>query len=323
MDGCRQLHVHMRSIASLLVMVVLVFLPSLANADEVLPTVTGSHAGAYANKGKQSPGTRVLAKDERISEGTRSRTSGKAEGIAWSAPPAKWVTKDVTCSSGSLDPGCSATIIDCSTTPGASGSPRLVWMRQEGGAQWYGPFSMCLPGNPAPPDVDDPTVPRTSTPPPPVPTIGQIREAFMELPFAKPEVSMQPVGQKTLVNLPTFYEAVWPEGSGLKPGDVSEPVQLLSWSIEFKIASKDYRYDFGDDSSSDWTKSTGGVYPDGDITHTYETTGRRQVKVDARLVGQYRVNGGAWQDLGAVADLQDEPVAQLEVLGTRTRLVND
>ncbi|MCW4602900.1 hypothetical protein IGS73_06065 [Janibacter indicus] len=48
------------------------------------------------------------------------------------------------------------------------------------------------------------------------------------------------------------------------------------------------------------------------------TTGARE----ARLVGQYRVNGGGWQDLGAVADLQDEPVTELEVLGTRTRLVS-
>lgn len=47
------------------------------------------------------------------------------------------------------------------------------------------------------------------------------------------------------------------------------------------------------------------------------------MKVDARLVGQFRVNGGAWQDLGAVADLQDEPVAELQVVGTRTRLVDN
>lgn len=119
-----------------------------------------------------------------------------------------------------------------------------------------------------------------------------------------------------------LYTACWPSEGGLKPGDVSKPVKLLSWTIEFKIAAKDYRYDYGDGSTSEWTSSPGGVYPDGDITHTYERTGSRSVKVDARLVGQYRVNGGAWQDLGTVADLQDEPVTDLEVLGTRTRLVS-
>ncbi|MGO4130822.1 hypothetical protein AB4028_06120 [Janibacter sp. RAF20_2_2] len=231
----------------------------------------------------------------------------------------KWETKSVNCSGGSTAAGCSETIIDCRMQGG--GTPRLVWQRPVGTDEWFGPQQTCLPGAPPPPDINDPTIPRTP-PPPPTPTITQIREAFLELPFAKPKTSMQPVGNKTLVGLPTYYRATWPSTGGLKPGDVSKPVKLLSWSIEFEIASKDYRYDYGDGSTSSWTSSAGGRYPDGDITHTYDSTGTREVKVDARLVGQYRVNGGAWQDLGAVADLQDEPVTELEVVGTRTRLVS-
>ncbi|WP_277455334.1 hypothetical protein [Janibacter sp. DB-40] len=295
-----------------------------AGADvEPKPKTNNFQTGAHARQERVTDVQRQLDKDRAIGGGTRSRSSGKAEDIAWSAPPAKWVTKERTCTGGGIDPACSATIIDCRTNPDASGPPRLIWWRQEGTEQWYGPTQTCLPGYPAPPDVNDPTIPQTSAPPPPVPTIRQIREAFMALPFAKPEVSMQPVGNKTLVNLPTYYQAAWPEGAGLKPGDVSKPVQLLSWTIEFKVASKDYRYTFGDDASSGWTESSGGVYPDGDITHTYDSTGTHSVKVDARLVGQFRLNGGAWQDLGAVADLQDEPVAELQVVGTRTRLVDN
>nr|WP_257908275.1 hypothetical protein [Janibacter limosus] len=112
-------------------------------------------------------------------------------------------------------------------TPGASGQPRLFWMRQEGTTQWYGPQQMCLPGYPPAPDVNDPTIPRTP-PPPPVPTIAQIRSAFLELPFAKPSVSMQPVGNKTLVGLPTYYQADWPDTDDLQPGDISDSVKLLS-----------------------------------------------------------------------------------------------
>lgn len=254
--------------------------------------------------------------------GQNGTVGGQAQANEATAPTINWETKELTCFSGSIDQACSATIIDCRMNPDASGEPRVIYWRQEGTEQWYGPTQTCMPGYPPPPDINDPAVPRVAAPPPPVPTITQIREAFVELPFAMPEVSMQPVGNKTLVNLSTFYEVTWPEDAGLKPGDVSDPVQLLSWSIEFKIAAKDYRYDFGDETS-DWTESTGGVYPDGDITHTYETTGTRSVKVDARLVGQFRVNGGAWQDIGDVADLQDEPVAELEVVGTKTRLVDE
>jgi len=44
------------------------------------------------------------------------------------------------------------------------------------------------------------------------------------------------------------------------------------------------------------------------------------VKVDATLTGSYRVNGGAWIDLGGVADLQDEPVTTLQVREAKSRL---
>lgn len=224
----------------------------------------------------------------------------------------------MTCSGGSLHPMCSGVIIDCRASGG--GTPRLVWQRPVGTTEWIGPQQTCLPGTPPPPDINDPTLPRTP-PPPPTPTITQIREAFLELPFAKPTVSTNPgeVDGKTLKDFKTYYAASWPD-EGLAPGDVSKPVKLLSWTIEFKIASKDYRYDFGDGHTSGWTSSTGGVYPDGDVTHSYQEVGTKDIKVDARLVGQYRVNGGAWQDLGAVADLQDEPVADIQVVGTRTRL---
>lgn len=296
-------------------------MPASASAAEVEPKLTNRHAIAHANAQKQVDGGRA-SKDAQIGRQTRAQTSGKAKDVTFNAPPVKWETQSRTCSGGGLDPACSATIIDCGSTVGATGPPRLVWMRPEGSAQWYGPYQQCLPGYPPPPDVTDPAVPR-SAPPPPVPTIAQIRQAFMELPFAQPSVSMQPTGNKTLLGLPTYFQAAWPQEGGLQPGDVSDPVTLLSWRVQFKIASKDYRYVYGDGQTSAWTSSRGGVYPDGAIKHTYTTTGTRSVKVDARLVGQFRVNGGPWQDLGAVADLQDEPTTELSVVGTRTRLVEN
>lgn len=256
---------------------------------------------------------------ERHQQRRSGQTNGKsALGVGATASTVQWESKSRICTGGGLDPMCSGVIIDCRASGG--GTPRLVWQRPVGTTEWIGPQQTCLPGTPPPPDINDPTLPRTP-PPPPVPTITQIREAFLELPFAKPTVSTNPgeVDGKTLKDFKTYYAASWPD-EGLAPGDVSKPVKLLSWTIEFKIASKDYRYDFGDGHTSGWTSSTGGVYPDGDVTHSYQEVGTKDIKVDARLVGQYRVNGGAWQDLGAVADLQDEPVADIQVVGTRTRL---
>lgn len=297
----------------------LLSLPSANATKDPVAEVDGAGVSAFGSSERQSQGSQ-RAKDAQIGSHNKGRVDPKADGkkIHFEAPPKNWITKSTVCAGGTVDSACSATIIDCRATGRV---PRIVYMRLEGTSEWYGPFSQCGDGYPPAPDIDDPTIPRTP-PPPPTPTITQIREAFLELPFAKPKTSMQPVGNKTLVGLPTYYRATWPSTGGLKPGDVSKPVKLLSWSIEFKIASKDYRYDYGDGSTSSWTSSAGGRYPDGDITHTYDSTGTREVKVDARLVGQYRVNGGAWQDLGAVADLQDEPVTELGVVGTRTRLVS-
>ncbi|PRY50794.1 hypothetical protein BCF74_13816 [Knoellia remsis] len=156
--------------------------------------------------------------------------------------------------------------------------------------------------------------------PPPVPTAGQILTAFKALPFAKPTVNIQPEGDVTLVNLPTYYEAQWP-ATGLKPGDISKPLQLLSWSIEFRIDPAAYNYSFGDGTESGWTEDQGGPYPEGTVRHTYKDTGEGPVKVDAQLTGSYRVNGGAnWIPLDGFADLQDEPVTTITVREAKARL---
>ena len=159
--------------------------------------------------------------------------------------------------------------------------------------------------------------------PPAVPTMGQIQTAFRQLPFSKPRVAIQPAGNVTLVNLPTYFRATWPNDSGLQPGEISAPVQLLSWTVEFKIAPRSYEFHYGDGASSGPVTDAGGVYPDGKIRHTYASANRgAKVTVDSQLSGQYRVNGGAWTDINAVADLQDEPVTTVQVREAQARLVS-
>jgi hypothetical protein len=159
--------------------------------------------------------------------------------------------------------------------------------------------------------------------PPAVPSLAQIREAFATLPFGKPTVSIQPVGGKTLVNLPTFYEVKW-DGSGLEPGSISAPVQMLSWTVEFEVNARSYTFDFGDGTKSEPTTDIGGPYPTGGIRHTYDRAiDAAQVKVDSVLSGRYRINGGPWQDIGNDADLTDEPVTTLQVAEAQARLYSN
>lgn len=206
---------------------------------------------------------------------------------------------------------CTYGLTVCATAANPDGVLYYSWMRRQGaGAPWRFWGESCslaaLPPAPAPAAV---------------PSMVQIREAFAQLPFATPRVSIQPVGGRTLVNLPTFYEVVWEPG-GLAPGSVSAPVQLLSWSVEFEVQTQYYTFDFGDGTRSDPTTDPGGPYPSGAIRHAYkDTLPAAEVRVDAVLTGRFRVNGGPWQELRSVADLQNEPVTPLEVLEARARLV--
>lgn len=211
---------------------------------------------------------------------------------------------------GSDDSDCKYASTACSyKTPPSDEVMYYRWKRpKDGSTGWVFDQEVCggdsTPGAPAPP---------------PVPTFGQIQEAFRALPFAVPRVNIQPEGDVTLVNLPTHYEAQWP-ATGLKPGDISQKVQLLSWSVEFKIAPGSYNYSFGDGTESGWTDDPGGPYPEGKVRHTYKDTGEGPVKVDAKLTGWYRVNGGQWETIDTVADLQDEPVTTITVREAKARL---
>jgi len=168
------------------------------------------------------------------------------------------------------------------------------------------------------------SAPAAAPPPPPVPTLAQIQQAFKRLPFSKPTVRIEPRGNVTLVNLPTYYEATWPDDTGLQPGEISQPVQLLSWSVEFKISSRSYTFHYGDGTSSGKVEDAGGGYPDGVIKHTYgKPIGAAKVTVDSQLTGQFRVNGGTWIDIDTIADLQDEPVTTLAVKESKARLYSN
>lgn len=265
-------------------------------------------------------GLRVHAEQGHTITGGRSSASRPVPQTAARNSPSsapRWESQTISCSNSSADALCGAIRSTCTTTRGTT--PSVTYWRQEGTSAWGAGTPSCNGSAPTAPAVVPAGAEIVQVPP--TPSFAQIQQAFRELPFCKPEPAIQPVGGKTLINLPTYYRATWPEGgSCLTPGQTSEAVQLLSWSIEFRVEAQDYRYRYGDGETSGWTTSTGGTYPDGDITHTYTDTGNREVTVDARLTGSYRVNGGEWQDIDTVADLQDEPAVTYEVVATRTRL---
>lgn len=293
---------------------------SAALADTPPPGVPGDFTSTVTDQGVKGEATENQSGDSSKPPSQDSGTGAEnAVPAAATGPRYEYLTA-LACSSGQLTPAdatggvsnCTFSDTGCSyETPPSDVRMYYYYRRPISGGPWELIGDNCNPAQ----------IPAGAPAPPPTPTIGQIRQAFLALPFAKPTVNIQPEGDVTLVNLPTYFEAQWPEGR-LGPGDISPKVQLLSWSIEFKIDPAEYDFDFGDGTSSGPTSDPGGPHPEGQIRHTYTRPNPAvPVKVDATLTGSYRVNGGPnWIPLSGVADLQDEPVVTLQVREAKARL---
>ncbi len=153
--------------------------------------------------------------------------------------------------------------------------------------------------------------------PRPVLTLQAIRQAFREVRFAKPVVRIQPEGNVTLVNLPTYYRVQWP-AEGVEPAEVAT-VQLLGRSVRIRPLGRSFVYDFGDGAHAGPTEDAGGVYPDGGVRHTYDKPGAAGVSVAATYGGEFSVDGGPWQQVGDTVQIAG-PATGLRVREGRARL---
>ncbi len=153
----------------------------------------------------------------------------------------------------------------------------------------------------------------------PVLTMAMIEEAFHDTAFSVPTVNIQPEGDVTLVNLPTYFEVRFPEqGFGPDEVDTPDPARLLGHHVEVRPRLKSVTYHLGDTTIGP-TTDLGGPYPDGDVVTTYTRPGSVQVRVDIVYTGQFRVGGSDWFDIPGRVELQGTPVS-LAVREARTRL---
>ncbi len=165
-----------------------------------------------------------------------------------------------------------------------------------------------------------PPVTRPGAPPRPGVTVEQVRSAFARTPFKRPVVGIQPPGGRTLINLPTYFEAAMP-AEGYGPGQVHE-VSLVGRAVRIRVLSAGYVFDFGDGTPVLTTRSAGGPYPQGDVRHTYAREGVYPVQVSAVYRGEYSVDGSAWRPVGQTVTLRAVPV-RLEVVTAPARLIAD
>jgi hypothetical protein len=150
-------------------------------------------------------------------------------------------------------------------------------------------------------------------------TMAMIQTAFHDTDFTVPTVNIQPEGDVTLVNLPTFFEVRFPKaGFGPDEVDTPDPARLLGYHIEVRPRLKSVTYHLGTTTVGP-TTSLGGPHPTGDIRATYTQPGTHRVRADIVYTGQFRVGGGQWFDIPGQVDLEGTPVT-LTVREARSRL---
>lgn len=155
----------------------------------------------------------------------------------------------------------------------------------------------------------------------PILTDAMIVEQFHQTDFALPQALMQPPDNRTLVNLPVYYQLAWPQ-EGFEPQEI-DTTDLAGFSVRIRPTLQDVTYDFGDGSAEGPTVSLGGPYPDGDITHTYLAKASVNPSISVTYGGEVSVDGGAWEAIDASVTI-DGPAVPLEVLTSRNRLyLND
>lgn len=151
-------------------------------------------------------------------------------------------------------------------------------------------------------------------------TMAMIQKAFHDTDFSVPTVNIQPEGDVTLVNLPTYFEVVFPEsGFGPEEMDMVDPARMLGHVVQVRPRLASVTYYLGERSIGP-TTSLGGPYPTGDVVATYARPGRHEVRVDIVYTGQYRLGtSGTWLDIPGEVALRGAPVT-LTVREARSRL---
>jgi len=114
---------------------------------------------------------------------------------------------------------------------------------------------------------------------------GDVEDAVAHQDWPAPVLRIQPVGGRTLVNLPTnFYTR--------STSSHVATVVLLGYTTTITLTPVSYTWHYGDGAERT-TVSAGDAYPAMPLTHTYETSGRTvQPSVDETFRVSYAFAGG-------------------------------
>lgn len=150
--------------------------------------------------------------------------------------------------------------------------------------------------------------------------MAMIEAAFHRTPFAKPHVTSQPPGGRTLIRTDNWFAMNWTT-NGYQPEEVDtlNPTDWFGLTVRIKPTLNTITYTFGDGTSHGPTTSLGGPYPTGDIIKAYTTQGTYNTTATVTLTGQVSLNNSEWIDIPGEAHI-DGPPTTLTVLTAKNRL---
>ena len=131
-------------------------------------------------------------------------------------------------------------------------------------------------------------------------TPGRVRTAFQRLTWPQAELTIQPTGGETLVNLDTIFHTT-------NPGPITQNITLLGQHIQIEATPTTWTWHWNTTGPTRTTNHPGAPYPRHTITHQYTTTGTTQPSVDVTYTGRYRVNNNPWQDIPGTHTVNGTP----------------
>ncbi|WP_370290782.1 PKD domain-containing protein [Nocardioides sp.] len=140
---------------------------------------------------------------------------------------------------------------------------------------------------------------------------GLVATAMRRLEWRVPQLTVQPPGGATLVNLPTIVFAGGAQTQTLT-------TTLLTQAVTIEARPVSYAWDFGDGARL-VTAKPGRPYPDLDVAHRYPRPGRFQVALATSFVGRFRAGDGPWRPIPGQLVLASTP-QPLRVVEARPQL---
>jgi hypothetical protein len=133
------------------------------------------------------------------------------------------------------------------------------------------------------------------------------RELLARLEFPPVHIAANPA--RGLTGLASWF---WIAGTDGAPITLSRTDLGISVDLEVRLAG--VTWDFGDGTHVD--AGLGRAFPaPSDVAHTFETRGRHTVRAAFRFTARYRVDGGAFTDLGPVPRTVAQTYDVVEVRG--------